>query len=209
MSIKDDFWECVDFPRGANPINYALEKIREPEAYRLAPVESLMPRSQSEARINSLSRIHGRGRQPPHTDGAHQERPPKFILLWSENATTAHATTHIRRLDTSLLTPRFWGELSDSVWMVRTSATRFHYRRAVESDELVRWDSGCFQKCIVGNLSANEVDQELEKLPAIEFSWSSTRALLLDNRRVLHGRSDATNEVDENRIIKRVSIYER
>ncbi len=209
MALKDDYWECIEFPHGADPIQYALKKISKPETYRVTPIESLMPRKSSEARINSLSRVHGRGRQPPHTDGAHQERPPKFILLWSENATAANANTHIRRLDASLLTPGFWRSLSDSVWVVRTSATRFHYRRAVESDELLRWDSGCFQKCVVGNLSPDMVDQELEKLPEVEISWSSTRALLFDNRRVLHGRSDATSAVDDNRIIRRVSIYER
>lgn len=209
MVLSEKHWTEIGFSHGENPVAKAFEKICGLANLRTGPIEVLKPVTRVKARRNSLSRVYGRGKQPPHTDGAHLEHPPKYILLWSEQANQSHARTHLRTFDVSMLCPDFWGPFSRSIWTVRSSAARFHYRRVVEANGGIRWDSACFQRSVLGDLKPSEVDKELEKLPVREFAWSNCRALLFDNSKVLHGRNSASNLANDDRVLKRVSFYEQ
>ncbi len=196
------------FEVGGSPLNIARKEIGSSINILEGPIETLVPLTKVASRPNSLSRKVGRSEQPPHTDGAHKEMPPAFVLLWTEKSSGCQAPTHIRVVDSEKICPEFWEEFRRSVWSVKTTSSRFHYRKCVGKNQSVRWDSACFVRCVVGNLTSKRVDAEFKKISKFVFRWSPGKALLLNNRQVLHGRCDATNPVNDNRIMKRVSFYE-
>jgi len=209
MHVLDNGWLEFDVPHGVEPTQTALKILGERNGLWHGPREVLTTRAIHEARPNSLSRIHGLDEQPPHTDGAHEAKPPAFILLWADQAADGHAYTHLRMFDPSKLSADFSDQFSRAVWSVRVSSSKFFYRRAFHPDtRTIRWDSGCFVRCTSTSLTPAIVDHALKELPEVRITWAASKALLIDNRRVLHGRSRADTAVNSSRRIKRVLFYD-
>jgi hypothetical protein len=61
-------------------------------------VQVLRPMSAQEAAIPSLSAQYGCGRFPFHTDGAHHDVPPDFVLLAAKNVGQQNVATNLLRL---------------------------------------------------------------------------------------------------------------
>ncbi len=202
-------WSEFTFCDGEDPVAVARSLFEELQFTRSSCPECLVPIDKRSARPNSLSRSVGRTEQPPHTDGAHLSLPPAYILLWSLTADESHARTNIWEIHLSALDTNFVLNLRRSIWSVRTRSDRFHYRRCLEADGSIRWDSACFRRCVVGSVRPREVDQQLSKMIKQEVTWKPGKAVLINNRRTLHGRSDSSGRQDDNRRLFRVSFYEQ
>ena len=135
-------------------------------------------------------------------------RPPAYVMLWSLQAHPGQTGTHVRRFNQNLLDNDFFERLRSSVWSVRTRSDRYHYSKLWHIGGAIKWDSACFKRCAIGDLTPEEVDEALSGLPSEEISWASQKALILNNRTVLHGRGDATGSENNNRKLFRVYWYE-
>lgn len=195
------------FGFGENPVDLARAYFEELQFTHNSHQKCLVPLAKLEARQNTLSKIVGRAEQNPHTDGAHLSNPPFYILLWSMNSNHSHAKTNVWKASLSELDTKFLTDFRQSIWCVRTRSDKFHYRKCLEANGTIRWDSGCFRKCVSGSLDSAEVDQQLSKLSKYEITWEPGKAVLIDNRMALHGRGDSKDPKNNNRKIYRVYFY--
>lgn len=205
---SDLSWREFRFASTENPVKAAMNFIGGNGRFRISPVERLKPITKQAARPNSLSRTYGLGRQPPHTDGAHLEDPPAFILLWSAATDLGQTPTVLRDYAPQYLDKTFFEEFSNSIWSVRINSRSFFYTRPIFSNgREIKWDSGCFVKCVTGDFERRDVDAQMETLPAVEYFWRERYALLINNRRVLHGRGAVAHPQAMSRELFRVSFY--
>lgn len=142
---------------------------------------TLTPSPKSSAPKASLSATVGMGQQPLHTDGAHLETVPDYLVLWC--TTTSPTTTRIWNPKQDV-----WRYDCTGLFLLR-SGTDARFVRAAEGREL-RFDPGCMQPA---DGVARALAQYLLDPPPGEVSqvsWDTPgRIVVIRNREVLHGRS--------------------
>jgi hypothetical protein len=160
-------------------------------------VTALVPKSPEQAHAASHSAKTGLGEQPLHTDGAHQRRPPRWLLL---HAAAPNATpTKLCRFgwnpiasDGTELTP---GTSVGGLFLVDSGKERF-LAPAHTREGGWRWDPGCMTAC---DQRARETEAFLLSFPHEPFmhEWSEVdQWLLIDNTKTLHARCDASEDPD-------------
>lgn len=157
-------------------------------------VTKLEPTPPEKAHPASHSALTGTAAQPLHTDGAHLRKPPRWIVLHAE---TPNATeTKLVRLNPPLVTSSKAVSLPTGalggLFLVSGGSERF--LAGLRTDEGAwRWDPGCMTAC---DQRAREAVKFLTSLEATtEHTWDeANQILLIDNRRVLHARGDATDD---------------
>ena len=164
-------------------------------------VKRLIARSEAEAPAPSLSANHGLGRFPPHTDGAEDVEPPRYVALWS-SATHEAATLLYDGEDPLLDRPLF-----SRAWLAGVGRRRFYVVPRQTDGDGVRWrlNPDCMRPASSDDCS----DESLvlfDRLPKTRVEWRSKQALVFDNTRVLHGR-EALSAEDGERELMRVSVY--
>ena len=166
------------------------------------PVSTLRPVTQTEARSESMSAIHGLKAQPLHIDGSHMLRPPDIVLLFSAapNATPTRLWKPGRqdfRKDAA----------RNGLFMVGHGRSAF-LAPALDSDGW-RYDPVIMRPADERARSiATELDEGSER-HATEVSWDHENAILVvANRKVLHGRA-AVPEGDKDRKLIRMAFYTR
>ncbi|GGL98396.1 hypothetical protein GCM10010129_47630 [Streptomyces fumigatiscleroticus] len=165
-----------------------------------SPVTTLRPRSRDEARKNSLSAQFGKGEQPLHTDGAHLDDPPDFVVLACENTSETPTRIWIRKYGNAFSYPPEY--LSHGIFLVQNGRDSFY--SPAFSDGRYRYDPGCMIPC---DARARDVVQFFDEAAAaaVEFMWDAPgKLLVIDNRRALHARGSAVD--DPERVIERVSF---
>lgn len=139
----------------------------------------------SDATPNTLSARYGRQAFPLHTDGAHLHVPPAFVGLWAETPSES-ATLLVDGWDIRTDLPA----LSD-VWTVTPGgkAPKFYCipRRVVRGRIDLRLNLDCMTHAISSAIP-EAIRIGLAELPRIAVAWQAGRLLVLDNRRMLHGR---------------------
>lgn len=161
-------------------------------------VSVLTPTHKDDAHPRSLSASVGHGRQPLHTDGAHLPRVPDLVLLFCElpNSTP----THIWKPE--LPTPEV---MRHGLFVVSGGRGSF-MSAAYATGAGFRYDPGCMTPGDTRAIEAAKIFSDAIG-ESDEHPWaSSSMALLLDNRRVLHARG-AIRPGDESRKVKRVAFY--
>jgi hypothetical protein len=74
------------------------------------------------------------------------------------------------------------------------------------SGAYVRWDSACMSP---GNLAIDACHawaECLESAQPIQLDWQSSTVLIIDNWRVLHGRTGGAMASDAERVIERILV---
>ena len=169
------------------------------------PVSTLRPVSKERARPNSISATVGLGQQPLHTDGAHLLQVPDLVLLISsEPNSTPTRIGRVRRTSTTETTAgRLLPGLRDGIFLVNSGPRSF--LAAAYSSEGLRYDPGCMTPCdqqaaeLAGLLSREEHVTE-------EVPWTEeNQVVLIQNRRILHGRA-AVTDADHDRELQRIAI---
>ncbi len=158
---------------------------------------SLVPTPAHLAQPRSHSAQVGTGHQPLHTDGAHRRQPPRWLLLHSEQP-SATPTMLCRLAPPPLITqhsvvlpPAAQGGL----FLIDSGSDRFLAPLHTVGGGW-RWDPGCMTPC---DQRAREAAAFLSELSeeAHKYEWTEpNQVLLIDNRQVLHGRADASNDPD-------------
>lgn len=164
-------------------------------------VKRLVARSETEALVPSLSANHGLGRFPPHTDGAEDVEPPRYVALWSP-AKHGTATLLYDGEDPSLDCKLF-----SQAWLTGVGRRRFYVIPRQTDGEYVRWrlNLDCMHPASSDG-SPEKILACFDTLSPIRVEWQSKQALVFDNARVLHGR-EALPIDERERELMRVSVY--
>lgn len=157
----------------------------------------LRPMHQSEAPARSLSKIHGLGAQPLHTDGAHLKRMPDVIVLSAPSPSLT--ATVVWKLPAS-----FPSSLRNGVFTVRGNDGAFLAHAF--TNQRLRFDPGCMSPA---DHLATEAAAFLEgvRAEAHTHNWSQGGTLLfIDNRKTLHAREAVVDDEDSaSRVIARAA----
>lgn len=164
-------------------------------------VTELRPRTEQQAKPNSLSTKYGTGAQPLHTDGAHLPRPPDIVALVAK--TPSRTPTRLwRTLSITRAVP--WEALHNGIFLVSSGRDSFFTPAA--GDLGFRYDPGCMTPCDQrARATAEYFTEALED--ADEHVWDMPgQILLIDNRRALHARAAVDSDTDAGRTLHRVAF---
>lgn len=163
------------------------------------PLSTLVPVDVYDAKPSSISAVVGVGEQPLHTDGAHLEQVPDYVLLWC--------------LESNATATRVWWpwdsvsrEDEHGIFIVK-SGRRTWLAPAVDAHRSLRFDPICMTP---GDGAARRLATSLQSPHSDDVQsviWDSPgKVLLLRNRRVLHGRA-AVAQGDTSRQLERLAYY--
>jgi hypothetical protein len=165
------------------------------------PVSRLRPTTEEEAKPHSLSAQVGLGAQPLHTDGAHQESPPDFLVFVSERPSrTPTWLRHVRGQSVP------WDDLRGGMFLVGTGSSAFFAPalKGAGSTGRLRFDPGCMTPCDARARVAAKFLSDTTS--ATRVDWTSPgQILVLDNSRTLHGRGEVHDE-DLDRELVRIAF---
>lgn len=165
------------------------------------PVSQLRPASRSGARPNSLSARYGLGAQPLHTDGAHLEQPPKFVVLLAEQPTLT-PTLLYRLAHRPSGNPIPWDALRCGMFLVHNWRDSFF---APVHGSVTRYDPGCMSPCDQrAYLAVRHFEAALAD--AVMHEWLNPgQLLMIHNWSALHARA-AVADGDDDRQLTRVAF---
>jgi len=145
----------------------------------------LRPLSKEEAHPRSLSAQYGYEPFPFHTDGAHLQSPPDFMLLAAKQDDAGESPTHLKRL-WEPPPPANDDDMRRGVFRVGAGRRSF-YITCQSADGRVRFDPGCMapidprSRRLAAAISTGE--------PDYSHRWTrSGEILIVDNTRVMHAR---------------------
>jgi len=161
----------------------------------------LRPLEHAEAETGSLSSILGKAEFPLHTDCAYYRRPPSWIFFRAVCPSTVatlfvDGQSLVNTCDRRIFTALF-----------RVIGLRKHFLCTMVSAKGLRWDTNCM---IPADTSARKAAAEFDDRSAAasptRFEWhDTTTVLILNNRRMLHGRECASH--DPKRHLESVLVY--
>ena len=179
-------------------------EVRKRARARGALVERLMPVAGKLAHIPSLSAIFGYGEFPAHVDGAHEDRPPRYLVLYCVTDAQRRATRLYRwtEVQGKMRCPAL---LQRELFYYRTGRRSFADSIASQSRSFIRFDPGCMLPATTRATSVlADVQASLHQVAPFETIWIPGLVLLIDNWSVLHGRGLAEREGE--RVILRASL---
>ena len=171
--------------------------------------ESLRPTDASRASRKSLSARHSFGAFPCHNDTAHWTRPSSFVLLACLEPGSDASDTLLLDIKSLPLGRDSLRKLHETPFRVVNGRHSFFSTIMHRDRDFVRYDPGCMfplhveEQAILDILRADRWTGFLHS-----FQWSRKKFLLIDNWRMLHGRSAiGTNAVSRHLI--RIYVQER
>lgn len=184
-----------------------------PEIFHEFPLQHesrvLRPHDRSAAPTASMSSFTGLSAQPPHTDGAHKPRPPRYVMLKCLNPGESDCPTVVATLDWNRL-DRDWPQaLARRDWVIQGSPSSPFYGSVLERGRgnfsRVRFDRYCM-RAPRGTQSAQEIADDLMRYATTtKISYQTGECLLLDNWRVLHGRAEGAAHSPSRRLQRWIS----
>jgi hypothetical protein len=162
----------------------------------------------AQARPSSLSRRHGMGPLPLHTDGAHHVVPPRWVLLRKVAGSDALGQTRLVRTDELRSGHLLRERLLRATCVVRDGPRAFAARVLAEGHgyAYLRWDPGCMTP--TGPSDERAIREMVRFLSerCESHDWLDAHALLVDNWAVLHGRSRVRVSYGGRRALERVLV---
>jgi hypothetical protein len=168
--------------------------------------EVLAPKEARDASPNSLSGLHSSGEFPLHCDTAHWLIPCRFVILACLSPGKGDRPTFI--LDTLRLP---LGErqsllLRSTPLRVNNGRNSFFSTILSNARAFVRFDPGCMTAVTPKGVDALQILSKSNWPDYIEVvRWEPGTFVVIDNRRVLHGRGPS-HTVDGERKLLRISI---
>lgn len=165
----------------------------------------LVPKNIGEGINGTFSNKYGLGSFPLHTDTAFWPNPVRYILLSSSSISTCQTT--ITTL-TSLLHQLSTNDIKlaeRAIFKVKTNNTQFYTSLFFKNRNVqaIKFDNSCmfpannFAKSFIQLLTEINID-------VYKINWTGNKAVIIDNWKCLHGRSDA--QMNEKRVLKRIYI---
>lgn len=170
-------------------------------------VDELRPKLASNASLRSLSGKHGLGAFPYHTDAAHHEVPPRYVLLRLASPWPSARRTFVASLPRRLRA-RDREILEHDVWLVDGGRGRFLTSVLTKPDgsrEMLRFDEGCMRPADRAFGDARAVLLGVLESRSVGIAWVPSQTVVIDNWRTLHAREGALVD-DEDRVLERVLV---
>lgn len=170
----------------------------------------LSVKSTEEARKNTLSHLHGKGRFPHHTDFAFRAMPPRVIVLVNDSSEDFERPTLVASAASVSDGLRLAWE--KSFWTLATREGSFvvsgRFRQG--ANEGYRWDRDFLRPA---NFHAERCVRELPNelmLGEVACSWKPNTALLIDNWNCTHGRGALPLGGDDTgqRVLTRYEVWQ-
>ena len=178
-------------------------KLRGQEKY----VAKLMVTRKENAHPASLSRQHGEGAFPFHTDTAHWQRPCRYVILACESPGNPSRSTALLPISSESFDDEQLRILSVAPFRIKNGRQSFFGHILTGNQSFLRFDQGCM---IPANRLAFEalaiMQGKIEKKKVIEIEWKANQVAIVDNWRVLHGRSNSTQSERIPRKLLRVLV---
>lgn len=173
-------------------------------------VTALSPTRREQARRRSLSAIHGMGEFPLHTDGAHLPTTPRYIVLRCVSPGAAARETLLADTAALQLSAADWALLRRAVYVIDDGRSPRRLRsiavRTGPSRHDIRFDDGCMRPAHPSFAEAGRRFRDaLDRNDPIRLVWKEGDAVIIDNRRCLHGRGPSDTP-DNDRILERVTV---
>lgn len=160
-------------------------------------LDYLRPTTRSMARAASLSRQHGTGAFPLHTDTAHWPVPARYLVLCCLDPGGSDRGTLLLPISDLELSDQDRAVLNSGVFLVRNARHSWFSSVLMTGRPFVRYDTGCMSPATA---SGAEAERLMEKRLADgrhhRIWWEAGTILVVDNWRVLHGREAADGDTD-------------
>lgn len=159
-------------------------------------LETIAPSPRELAHPRSLSALHGLGAFPMHVELSHRTRPCRYVVLACLNPGTPPVATGLLHRDQLAFSSDERALLRNAVVLVR-SGRRSFYSSILPADEAwMRFDTGCLEALDARGRAAIElVEKRLTRSTPTLHHWIAGGVLVIDNWRVLHGRTSAEGAV--------------
>lgn len=155
-------------------------------------IATLLIKSKPQAHPASLSRQHGEGAFPFHTDTAHWQVPCRYVILACEDPGSPGRSTLLLPISMTSFDEQQLRILAVAPFRIKNGRQSFFGHVFSNSQTFVRFDEGCMIPANRLAFDAIAIMREvLEKSDIIEVEWKANQIAIVDNWRMLHGRSDA------------------
>lgn len=168
--------------------------------------DTLLPTEAKAANPRSLSRVHAFGEFPLHIDTAHWFTPCRYVMLACVSPGSANRPTLLMDTLRLPLTEYQSKLVHNTPLRVTNGRNSFFSTILSKSRKFVRFDPGCMTPTTPEGGKALAILERQNWPDYIEtIRWKSGMVLVIDNWRMLHGRSQADCP-DPNRRLLRISI---
>ncbi|MER8671234.1 TauD/TfdA family dioxygenase [Mesorhizobium sp. M1156] len=152
--------------------------------------EVVQPRAADDAHPRSLSRRYGLGALPFHTELSHRTRPCRYLLLGCIDPGSPAAATMLLDWRTLGFSREELDLLEDTPILVRSGRRSFYSTILSPGGAFLRYDPGCLEAFDErGRQALRVVVDRIAGAPAQAHHWRQGDILIIDNWRVLHGRT--------------------
>lgn len=203
-------WDSYIFD-GANLVGHLMDvalRLGTPTASRRkrSPLEVLTPIERKEARPSSSSRLFGIESIPLHTDTAHWVTPCRYIILGCVSPGTCGRRTILADSAQLGLHNEARQLLRDCQFRV-VNGRRSFFAPVMHSDiSLIRFDQACMAPIDAeSRLAFRTMRRAVTEVTVDAVDWSAGRVLVVDNWRMLHGRTEPTR-AGGGRVLARVLV---
>lgn len=169
-------------------------------------IEHLRPVPEAHAHPQSLSQKYGLGSFPLHNDTAHYSTPCRFIVMGCEEPGDISSPTVL--LDTHALTldEDETHALHSASFFIKNGRKSFYSSIKSKDRSFFRFDPGCMHPVSVdGEKAMNALRAERHVANLTEIEWAKNRIIIIDNWRMLHGRSNH-DQADLRRSLLRITV---
>lgn len=152
--------------------------------------EVVQPQAEDNAHPRSLSARFGLGALPFHTELSHRTRPCRYILLGCIDPGSTAAATMLLDWRTLRFSREELDLLEGTPVLVRTGRRSFYSTILSPGRAFLRYDPGCLEALDERSREAlSLVGNRIAGAPSEMHHWRQGDILIIDNWRVLHGRS--------------------
>ena len=152
--------------------------------------EVVEPRHLDEAHPRSLSARYGLGALPFHVELSHRTRPCRYVLLGCIDPGSPSAATMLLDWRTLGFSREELSLLEEAPLLVRAGRHSFYSTILARGGAFLRYDPGCLEAVDErGQRALRLVEDRIVGAPTDEHHWHQGDILIIDNWRVLHGRS--------------------
>jgi L-asparagine oxygenase len=168
-------------------------------------VKPLMPQTTFEAKPNTLSSRYGAKAFPLHTETAYWRTPARFLAFYCSDPGAGRRRTLLVDTQQWELDRRQLALLRSEVWKVVSGRNRFLCTlfRSNARSAAVRFDKECMTPAVPTKVGSMVLIRDLiAQAKQTEISWNKGDLLIVDNHRILHGRSTSQINDPDRRLLR-------
>ena len=152
--------------------------------------EVVQPHDANDAHPRSLSARYGLDALPFHAELSHRTRPCRYLLLGCIDPGSPAAATMLLDWQTLGFSPDELDLLEGTPVLVRSGRRSFYSTILAPGGAFLRYDPGCLEPVDRrGRMALALIEDRIASASAEAHHWRQGDILIIDNWRVLHGRS--------------------